>query len=475
MSLAEDDLGHSPSHLHRSARRSASRRPRDEPPAATEVFRPDQRYKGYASSEYAMNNPWYGQPRSSPVFGLAESLPHTVRQGQASRHEKREQEALYRREPDVERGEGRGEGQGESYRRGRDREAVRLGSQDATAEEKLDRASSEKRRSKFDADEPQSPTIRPKNKEEAAEEETKGKKEEKEEVEEEEEERQASYDRHRNAFAQFRARYPDILAEYLATTITIFLAICGNLSYRFNRSYGTYETLCWTNGFATMAGIYLAGGVSGAHINPIISIVLAVYRGFPWHKVWIYMLAQLFGSLTAGGLAYSVYHDAIHTHDPGLTSLTGQSFYTIPQREISVSSAFWSEFISIATFVCIVFALGDDQNSPPGAGMNALIIGFVYTLIGLSLGYNTGPCMNPMRDMATRLVALMVGYGRQTFRNWWWIGGCWGGDLAGAMTGAAVYNIFIFTGSESPVNYLWPAMHEVVGKLKRIVRLRWKR
>jgi hypothetical protein len=99
------------------------------------------------------------------------------------------------------------------------REAARLGSQDATAEEKLDRVSSEKRRSKLDADEPHSPKIRPKNKEEAAEEETKGKREEKEVVEEEEEEkRQASYDRHRNAFAQFRARYPDILAEYLAVS-----------------------------------------------------------------------------------------------------------------------------------------------------------------------------------------------------------------------------------------------------------------
>jgi hypothetical protein len=98
------------------------------------------------------------------------------------------------------------------------REAARLGSQDATAEEKLDRVSSEKRRSKLDANEPHSPKIRPKNKEEAAEEETKGKREEKEEVEEEEEKRQASYDRHRNAFAQFRARYPDILAEYLAVS-----------------------------------------------------------------------------------------------------------------------------------------------------------------------------------------------------------------------------------------------------------------
>ena len=204
-----------------------------------------------------------------------------------------------------------------------------------------------------------------------------------------------------------------------------------------------------------MAGIYLAGGISGAHISPVVSLVLAIFRGFPWQKFRVYIVAQFLGSLTAGGLAYLIYHDAIHYTDPGLTETTGKSFYTVPQQYVTVSSAFWSEFLAIATQMCIIFALGDDQNSPPGAGMNALIIGFVITLMGLTLGNNTGPCLNPMRDLATRLVALMAGYGSQTFRNWWWIGGCWGADIAGAITGAAVYDLFIFTGSESPINYLW--------------------
>lgn len=223
-----------------------------------------------------------------------------------------------------------------------------------------------------------------------------------------------------------------------------------------------------------MAGIYLAGGVSGAHINPVISIVLAVYRGFPWHKVWVYAIAQFFGSITAGGLAYSIYHDAIHAIDPALTANTGKSFYTIPQRQISTATAFWSEFMSIATLTCIIFALGDDQNSPPGAGMNAFIIGLVTTLNGLALGYNTGPCLNPMRDMTVRLVALMVGYGSQTFTTWWWIGGCWGADLAGGMIGGAAYDIFVFTGNESPINYLWPTTQDMMEKLGRIFNMRQK-
>jgi len=281
---------------------------------------------------------------------------------------------------------------------------------------------------------------------------------------------QADYDRYRNRFARFRARHPEPMAEFLATTVTVFLSLAGLLTTRLDSSYGTYETQCWAFGLATMVGIYLGGGVSGAHINPIMSIVLAIYRGFPWRKCRVYIVAQFLGSLTGGGLAYLVYHDAIHSVDPGLTAKTARVFYTTPQPHIGIASAFFSEFMAMAIFVCIVFALGDDENSPPGSGMNAFIIGLVVTLMGLTMGYNTGPSLNPMRDMSTRLVALMAGYGTQTFRNWWWIGGVWGADLAGGLVGAAVYDVFVFVGGESPVNYPWPSSPRIVEKLKKSVK-----
>jgi glycerol uptake facilitator-like aquaporin len=87
--------------------------------------------------------------------------------------------------------------------------------------------------------------------------------------------------------------------------------------------------------------------------------------------------------------------------------------------DISTSSAFWNESVATALLVCIIFALGDDQNSPPGAGMNAFIIDLVVLLLGLTMGYNTGPCVNPAWGTGTKLVALMAGYGTETFRNWW--------------------------------------------------------
>jgi len=441
MSLAGGDLDRSQA-SHPSG---DGRHPKDEPPGATESHRPDQRHKGYVADDYAASNPWHGQPRSSPVFGLAESLPHTVRYGQGRRHAKRE-EQHHKCEDDIEKGKTEMREVPPSTPSSRGRDEL-LDKEDTSHQEDVASRSPEKSRpSREKGEQDTSKTI---SKDEGDDE------EEKNERRQEQREQQASYNRHRNPLARLRARYPEPFAEFLATTITVFLSLCGNLSYRANPSYGTYETLCWTNGFATMAGIYLAGGISGAHISPVVSLVLAIFRGFPWQKFRIYIVAQFLGSLTAGGLAYFVYHDAIHHMDPGLTETTGKSFYTVPQQYITVSSAFWSEFLAIATQMCIIFALGDDQNSPPGAGMNALIIGFVITLLGLTLGNNTGPCLNPMRDFATRLVALMAGYGSQTFRNWWWIGGCWGADIAGAITGAALYDVFIFPGGESPINYLW--------------------
>ncbi|KAF2188943.1 aquaporin-like protein [Zopfia rhizophila CBS 207.26] len=168
---------------------------------------------------------------------------------------------------------------------------------------------------------------------------------------------------------------------------------------------------------------------------------------FPWRKFPVYVIVQLLGSLTAGGLLYAVYHDAVHHYGPGLTSTTGQSFYTIPQPYLSPTNAFWNEYMATAVLTCFIFALCDDQNSPPGAGMNSLIIGLVVTLLGLTSVTIRGPCRNPMRGLATRLVAVGVGYPTQaTFKNWWCMGGVWGACIAGSITDAAVYDLFIFVG-----------------------------
>lgn len=158
--------------------------------------------------------------------------------------------------------------------------------------------------------------------------------------------------------------------------MSVFLGLCGTLSVNLSQNqatqYGTFETLCWAWGLAFMFGIYLGGGVSGAHMNPVISISLSIYRGFPWRRCGIYVVIQVLASFTGGGLAYCLYRDAILQVDPTLTQ-TYSSWFTVPKPWVSPATGFFSEFLGGAILMVAVLSLGDDQNNPPGAGMHAFV------------------------------------------------------------------------------------------------------
>lgn len=198
-------------------------------------------------------------------------------------------------------------------------------------------------------------------------------------------------------------------------------------------------------------------GISGAHLNPAISLALSIFRGFPLTTCLQYILAQLLGGLTAAGISFSLYRDAIINLDGSLIrSSTGVSFYTQPQAYVSNATSFFTELVGATILGCAILALGDDTNTPPGAGMHALIIGLLVFVLCTAFSPNTGACLNPMRDFTPRIVASMAGYGREvwTDSDWWWIWGPWGADITGVMLGALCYDVFIFVGGESPVN--WP-------------------
>lgn len=114
-----------------------------------------------------------------------------------------------------------------------------------------------------------------------------------------------------------------------------------------------------------MFGIYLGGGVSGAHMNPAISISLSLFRGFPWRSCLVYVVVQFVAGIAAGALAYGIYRDTIRYVDPTMSN-TAKTFFSSPQEWVSLGTAFFHQMIA-------VFALGDDQNNPPGAGMHALV------------------------------------------------------------------------------------------------------
>ncbi|KAK1144585.1 hypothetical protein N8T08_005458 [Aspergillus melleus] len=277
-----------------------------------------------------------------------------------------------------------------------------------------------------------------------------------------------------NTWALIRHWLREPLAEYLGTTVSMLFGLCGTLAITSsNYQAGERLAMYWAWGLGIMVGIYLAGGVSGGHLNPAISIALWVFRGFPGRQCGYYVIAQILGSLTAAGLAYCIYRDSIISLAP-TTSMgaTGLGFYTEPLDYVRNVTAFFNEYLSAAILICTIFAMGDDGNAPPGAGMHSFIIGLLILVLCIAFGYNTGGIFNPARDLGPRLVALMAGYGGSTFteRDGWWFWGAWLATTTGALTGAAVYDVFVFIGGESPVNY--PPARRKRAKLKKAFKWR---
>ncbi|PSS02396.1 aquaporin-like protein [Coniella lustricola] len=254
-----------------------------------------------------------------------------------------------------------------------------------------------------------------------------------------------------------RLKFREPLAELLAMTCQLTIGFAADLVVTTSGSSATTNAN-WAWGLASMIGIYIAGGISGAHLNPAVSIMLWIFRGFPLRKIPGYAFAQLLGAFLASLIAFGLYRTSIIEFAGNAdmaTSGTSSAFVTHPQHSyIDASTAFFTEFVGTAILAVVVLALGDDSNAPPGAGMNAFIMGLVITVLLMAFGANTGLALNPARDFGPRLALLALGYGKaNTFPSAYWFWGAWCGPIAGALFGAFLYDGAIFVGGESPVNY----------------------
>jgi aquaglyceroporin related protein len=255
-----------------------------------------------------------------------------------------------------------------------------------------------------------------------------------------------------------RTHHREALAESLAVFIQLTVGLAADLSVTLGGTTNP-NTTAWAWGFAAMMAIYISGGVSGAHLNPTITCMLWFYRGFPKRKMPEYFAAQFVGAFVAALAVYGLYHDSINEYLSLSTSSTTNilnSFVTSQRNPwINPQTAFFNEFLGTVVLTVTVLALGDDQNAPPGAGMNALVVGLMVYTLSITFSYQTGAALNPSRDFGPRLALLALGYGSDLFLNPYWFYGPWAGSFCGAFIGAFLYDFMIFTGGESPVNYPW--------------------
>lgn len=204
----------------------------------------------------------------------------------------------------------------------------------------------------------------------------------------------------------------------------------------------TNITLGW--GLAVMLGVFVAGRVSGAHLNPAVTLAMACRRGFPWSKVLPYSLAQIAGAFVAAAIVFVNYLPKIQQYDPTLSKTAGV-FATFP----AVPDAFWGyalfdQVVGTALLVGLIFAITDPRNGPIAAGLTPLLVGLVVVAIGMSWGGMHGYAINPARDFGPRLFTLVAGFRDTGFgTNAWWVPIV--GPLLGGPLGGWLYDVTIRT------------------------------
>jgi glycerol uptake facilitator len=232
-----------------------------------------------------------------------------------------------------------------------------------------------------------------------------------------------------------------LVAEGLGTFILVLFG-CGavHASVLTGAQSGLWQVaIVWGLGVALAA--YCVGGVSGAHINPAMTISLAVWRQFPWSMVGPYIAVQVAGAFIAAAALYAVYspsidrkHEAMGVKKGELGSIVTAScygeFYPAPggaltaegkwhekewenfQARAGFKEAFTAEVICTAILALVVFAISDPKNAAAPAGFLApLVAGLTVAALISIIAPLTQCCLNPARDFGPRLFTFLAGWG----------------------------------------------------------------
>jgi MIP family channel proteins len=243
----------------------------------------------------------------------------------------------------------------------------------------------------------------------------------------------------------------EMAAEFLGTFLLIVFG-CGAVAQVLLSGHdnGEYLSINLGWGLGVMLGVYAAAGVSGAHLNPAVTLALAVCRGFPWSKLIPYCLAQLAGAFAASAVVYVTYMEALAQFDGGVRQVLGSQgtagiWATYPQPYLSTfPGGLIDQIVGTALLVICIFALIDKRNTAPVAYLTPVLVGGVVLAIGIAFGFNCGYAINPARDLGPRLFTYLAGWGSDVFRAgnyWWWVPIV--GPLAGGVLGGWVYDLLI--------------------------------
>ncbi len=252
----------------------------------------------------------------------------------------------------------------------------------------------------------------------------------------------------------------ELAAEFFGTFVLVVFgtAVVAQVLLS-NEKAGQYLSINLGWGLAVTMGMYVAGGVSGAHLNPAVTLSLAIQNKFRWWKVIPYWIAQVAGAFAAAAVTYVVYIEALAAYDlghrsvPGMGGLETASIWaTYPAAHLStVPGGLIDQIVGTALLMACIYAITDARNIGVPSYLAPLFVGALVVLIGMTFGYNAGYAINPARDFGPRLFTALAGWGKAVFiagNHWWWVPIV--GPLAGGVLGGFLYEFFVGSRFERP-------------------------
>ena len=266
-----------------------------------------------------------------------------------------------------------------------------------------------------------------------------------------------------------------LIGEFFGTFLLVFFG-CGSVcaAVLTGAQQGIFQVaIVWGLGVAT--AIYLTGSLSGAHLNPAVTLAMAVWGGFPARRIVPYIATQIAGAFVSAAVLYVVFAGALHVfeHKNGIVRGSAGSelsakvfgeYYPPPSAKtpadappsarlpeasieqlVTPTSAFAIEVIGTAVLLLVIFCCVDDQNPNRPQILTAATIGLTVTLLISLLGPLTMACFNPARDLGPRLFSAVAGWGSVPFtangQGWWTVYIV--APIVGAQVGGALYR-FLF-------------------------------
>lgn len=200
--------------------------------------------------------------------------------------------------------------------------------------------------------------------------------------------------------------------------------------------------LCW--GLGLYFGIISSVGLSGAHLNPAVTLTLAVLGKFSFMKVWYYMLAQTLGAFLSAATVYIIYYNRIENF--GVNQSTAGIFATYKFSSVSTGYAFLTEMLGTALLVGGIVAITHKSNGID-AKVVPVYISLLLTTIVFSFGYQTAFSLNPARDLGPRLFTLLAGWESFTYeQSYFWVPLV--ADFVGGLLGGGLTEFIIYQNSD---------------------------